>query len=112
MKRLASIIALICLATAQAVWAQPRFGAQGGGNNGRHIEERRGQRQEQRREQFDRRQQQQQQQQQQQGNRNERAERNERNEPGNQRMSPDERRALRDQIRDHGRDIYRDPAKR
>jgi hypothetical protein len=110
MKRLATLIALICLTTAQAAWAQPRYGVQGnGGGMGRGIEERRSQRQEPRREQFDRRQQQVGRQDQ----RNEqRSERNEPTDRGNQRMSPDERRALREQIRDNGREIYRDPARR
>lgn len=100
MKRLSSLIFLGALIAAQAVWAQPRPGGQGGGGE-RNFQERRAERQEPRREQFDRRPPQ--------GDRNERAERSDR---GGQRMTPEERRALRDQVRDHGRDIYRDPPKR
>ena len=102
MKRLAIIIALTVLAAAQAAWAQPRPGG-GGGPGGGNLDERRAERQPHRRDQIERRGQQ-----------------GERGQPGaspggphgGQRMTPDERRALRDQVRDHGRDIYRDPAKR
>lgn len=100
MKRIATLIVLGFLAASQVVWAQPRPGGQSGGG-GRNFQDRRAERQDQRREQFDRRPPQ--------GDHNDRAGRNE---PGGQRMSPEERRALRDQVRDHGRDIYRDPPKR
>lgn len=98
---------MILLAVSQAAWAQPHQGGpagQGGAGGGRNVEERRAERQQQRREQFERSQpsggQQGDQQTNQQGGQQ------------GQRMSPDERRALREQIRNHGRDIYRDPAKR
>ena len=126
MKRSAFLIAALLLTTLfehGAVWAQQRpngpggggqsGGQNGGGGQGRHIEDRRAQRQEMRRENIERRQE-------------PAAQRNEqRNEPRNdpntnrapeggnqQRMSPDERRQLREQVRNHGRDIYRDSGKR
>ena len=118
MKRSAFLIAALLLTTLfehGAVWAQQRpngpggGGQNGGGGQGRHIEDRRAQRQEMRRENIERRQE-------------PAAQRNEpRNDPntnrapegGNQqRMSPDERRQLREQVRNHGRDIYRDSGKR
>ena len=122
MKRSAFLIAALLLTTLfehGAVWAQQRpngpggggqsGGQNGGGGQGRHFEDRRAQRQEMRRENIERRQE-------------PAAQRNEpRNDPnthrapegGNQqRMSPDERRQLREQVRNHGRDIYRDSGKR
>ncbi len=100
MKRLATIIALTVLAAAQAVWAQPRPGGPGGGSGGdANADERRAERQPYRRDQMERR-----------GQQGERGQPD--GQSGRQRMTPEERRALRDQVRDHGRDIYRDPAKR
>ena len=100
MKRLAIIIALTVVAAAQAVSAQLRPGGPGGGSGGgANADEQRAERQPYRRDQMERR-----------GQQGERGAPG--SAPGGQRMTPEERRALRDQVRDHGRDIYRDPAKR
>ena len=97
MKRTALIIVLLFAALdTGAVWAQDR---PGGGGGGRHVEERRAQQPAPRND----------------GNRG-----NQQVTPpagqqvgqgGGQRMSPEERRQLREQIRNHGRENYT-PAKR
>ncbi|MFN0160199.1 MAG: hypothetical protein ACKVQQ_03155 [Burkholderiales bacterium] len=85
-----AFIAFVLLANSQAVLAQPHRPGPGGPG----FEDRRAAREEMRRERMERRE----------GRQDERAgDRDHRQ----QRMSPDERRELRRQIRDHGQDIYR-----
>lgn len=93
MKHLPAIVALAMLIACQATLAQPHrpAGPGGGGGPGRAYEDQRAARDNLRREVPDRRREQ--------GTQEDRGER---------RMSPDERRELRQQIRDHGRDIYRE----
>ena len=98
MKRFLILAGTIALTATQLAWAQPGQppGPPGqAGAVGRGQEERRGAREDFRREQMDRRQERGQ-------------ERGSNAEQGGRHMSPDERRELRQQIRDHGRSIYRD----
>lgn len=91
MKRCLLLVGGIVLAASQAAWAQPSRPPGPGGAVGRGQEERRGPREDLRREQWEHRQ-----------------ERGSSEQPGGRQMSPDERRELRQQIRDHGRTIYRE----
>ncbi len=91
MKRFLILVGSIALAATQLAWAQPARPPGPGGAVGRGQEERRGPRDDFRREQVERRQ-----------------ERGSNEQPGGRQMSPDERRELRQQIRDHGRTIYRE----
>lgn len=91
MKRFLIVVGSIALTVTQLTWAQPGRPPGQGGAGGRWHEERRAPREDLRREQVERRQ-----------------ERLPSDESGGRQMSPDERRELRQQIRDHGRSIYRD----
>jgi len=91
MKRFLILVGSIALTVTQLTWAQPGRPPDQGGPAGRGHEERRAPSEDFRREQVERRQ-----------------ERRPAEEPGARQMSPDERRELRQQIRDHGRSIYRE----
>lgn len=91
MKRFLIIVGTIALTVTQLTWAQPGRPPGQGGAAGRGHEERRAPREDFRREQVEPRQ-----------------ERVPGEPPGGRQMSSDERRELRQQIRDHGRSIYRD----
>lgn len=111
MKRIALILTLLLAALdTGAVWAQHRQGGGGpdGGGGGRKVEERRAQRVEERQQRREQRQPAPAAPDARQGNQQAAPQGGQ---PGAQRMSPDERRQLREQIRNHGRDNY-DPAKR
>lgn len=91
MKHFLILVGSIAFAASQLAWAQSGRPSGQDGTGGRGHEERRVPRDDLRREQVERRQ-----------------ERPPGEEPGGRQMSPDERRELRQQIRDHGRSIYRD----